>query len=132
MSPFFRFMVLCHGATQRQDRTVDLLNIVSDLKGSSSEPTELIIAVGLVLLPDMGEKTMALMGWTIDTQRTKQPGYSCPLPIPRDVGPSVEAYSINLPTPHSGSYGFDLFDADGAFGAQGSLLATYRFEVIVR
>lgn len=131
----FRFMLVCLGALQRlDDGHVTLNGIVNDIAGSTSERTELAIIIGAILRPPMKDKPLDLMAWMLDKtgEREAIPGYAgTPLILPNGKGPDVLPYSIKLPTPRSGIYGFELFDRDGAFGPKEELLATYMFGVHV-
>jgi hypothetical protein len=134
MSPEFRFMVICRSASLREDGTVNLLDVVNEIDGSRTERTELAVAIGLLLLPTMNGKSLDLMAYKLGKklEHQKLPGFvGQHLELPDGKGPQVLPYSVAIPTPETGVYGFDLWDRDGAFGPPETLLAHYLFGVHV-
>ena len=131
----FRFLLICNGASNRlEDRQVNLHGIVNDIDGSSRERTELTAIIGLILMPEMEGKSLDLMCWMLDNkgERERIPEYAgTPMILPNGTGPVVLPCPIELPTPRSGIYGFELFDRDGIFGPPEELIATYMFGVNV-
>ena len=129
----FRFLLICLGATHRlDDDLISLSGIVNFLECSANDRTDLAAIVGVCLRPEMKDKSLDLMAWRLDRtgERQRIPEYAgTPLILPDSVGPAVLPYSISLPTPSSGIYGFELFDRDGAFGPPEALLSTYMFGV---
>lgn len=131
----FRFLIICQSASARLDEPlITLHGVLNEMRGSATERTELAVVVGAILAPALAGKHLDLMAYVLDKSGKRQPipGYAgTPLILPAALGPVVLPYSIALPTPHPGIYGFDLFDRDGAFGPPESHLATYRFGVSI-
>ncbi len=132
----FRFLIICMGAMQRlADGHVTLSGVLNDISVTAGgERAELAVIIGAILRPPMKGKRLDLMAWMLDSkgQREKLPGYAgTPLILPEKTGPDILPYSITIPMPRSGIYGFELFDRDGAFGPKEGLLATYMFGVHV-